>query len=121
MKLYSYWRSTTSYRVRIALNLTGIDYETVSIDLMKGEQTSDDYAAFNPIRGVPTLATDDGTTITQSMAILDYLDQIAPEPALLPTDDTNLLARILAAAMIFATDVHPVNNLKVVNRVRALS
>lgn len=121
MKLYSYWRSTTSYRVRIALNLKGLAYETVPVDLVKGEQSSEPYAALNPGRGVPTLVTDDGKAITQSMAILDYLDQVAPAPALLPTGDAFQRARILAAAMAFATDVHPVNNLKVVKRVRSLS
>ncbi len=121
MKLYSYWRSTTSYRVRIALNLKGLTYDTVPVDLLKGEQSVDPYAALNPTQGVPTLVTEDGRVITQSIAILDYLDQIAPEPALLPTGDVLLRARILAAAMVFATDVHPVNNLKVVKRVRALS
>lgn len=121
MKLYSYWRSTTSYRVRIALNLKGLTYETVPVDLTKDDQSSEPYVAINPIRGVPTLVVDDGRAITQSMAILDYLDQVAPEPALLPTGDAFLRARILAAAMVFATDVHPVNNLKVVKRVRSLS
>lgn len=121
MKLYSYWRSTTSYRVRIALNLKGLHYETIPVDLVKGEQSSAPYSALNPIQGVPTLITDDGAALTQSMAILDYLDQVAPEPALLPTTDAVQRARILAAAMVFATDVHPVNNLKVVKRVRSMS
>ena len=121
MKLYSYWRSTTSYRVRIALNLKGLHYEMVPVDLVKGEQSFASYAAINPVRGVPTLITGDGKVLTQSMAILDYLDQIAPEPALLPTNNAVQRARILSAAMVFATDVHPVNNLKVVKRVRALS
>ncbi|WP_420862550.1 maleylacetoacetate isomerase [Algirhabdus cladophorae] len=121
MKLYSYWRSTTSYRVRIALNLKGLSYETVPVNLVKEEQSSEPYAALNPIRGVPTLVSDDGRAITQSIAILDYLDQVAPEPALLPTGDAFRRAHILAAAMVFATDVHPVNNLKVVKRVRSMS
>ena len=121
MKLYSYWRSTTSYRVRIALNLKGIAYDTVSVDLVKGAQASDDYAALNPIKGVPTLVTEDGVVLTQSMAILDYLDHLVPDPALLPHDDLTLRAHVLAAAMIFATDVHPVNNLKVVKKVKSLS
>lgn len=121
MKLYSYWRSTTSYRVRIALNLKGIDYEIQPVDLLQGEQSSPDYVELNPIRGVPTLITDDGTVLTQSMAILDYLDQIAPDPPLLPQDDPINRARILAAAMVFATDVHPVNNLKVIQKLPGVS
>lgn len=121
MKLYSYWRSTTSYRVRIALNLKELDYDVVPVDLTAGAQKSDDYVALNPIKGVPTLITDTGTVLTQSMAILGYLDEIAPAPALLPQDDPEQRARISAAALVFATDVHPVNNLKVVNKVRDLS
>lgn len=121
MKLYSFWRSTTSYRVRIALNLKGIAYDTVPVDLMEGAQMADDYAALNPIKGVPTLVTDEGHVLTQSMAILDYLDHLVPDPALMPRDDLILRARVLAAAMVFATDVHPVNNLKVVKKVQSLS
>ncbi len=121
MKLYSYWRSTTSYRVRIALHLKGIDFDLEPVDLLSGEQTADAYAALNPIKGVPTLVTDDGTVLTQSMAILDYLDHLKPDPALLPQDDPTLRARVLAAAMVFATDVHPVNNLKVVKKLRGLT
>ncbi len=121
MRLYSYWRSTTSYRVRIALNLKGIAYDSIPVDLIKGEQAADDYAALNPIKGVPTLITDDGALITQSMAILDYLDHVVSEPALLPRDDLTQRAHVLAAAMVFATDVHPVNNLKVVKKVKSLS
>ncbi len=121
LTLYTYWRSTTSYRVRIALAMKGLDYTSRSVNLVDGAQSHDDYAALNPIKGVPTLILDDGTVLTQSMAILDYLDHIAPEPALLPRDNPALRARILAAAMVFATDVHPVNNLKVVHRVKELS
>ena len=121
MKLYTYWRSTTSYRVRIALNLKRIAYESIPVDLVKGEQASSDYVALNPIKGVPTLVTDDGTVLTQSMAILDYLDHLVPEPALLPQGDLTRRAHVLAAAMVFAADVHPVNNLKVVKKVKSLS
>lgn len=121
LTLHTYWRSTTSYRVRIALAMKGLDYTSRSVDLVKGAQAHEDYAALNPIKGVPTLVLDDGTVLTQSMAILDYLDHLVPEPALLPKEYLVLRARILAAAMVFAADVHPVNNLKVVNRVKALS
>lgn len=121
MKLYSYWRSTTSYRVRTALALKGLEVETIAVDLVAGAQSLPDYAALNPIQGVPTLVTDGGAVLTQSMAILDYLEQIAPTPALLPTQDPILRAKVLAASMVIATDIHPVNNLKVVKRVKALS
>lgn len=121
LTLHTYWRSTTSYRVRIALSMKGLDYTSQSVDLVQGAQTGEDYVALNPIKGVPTLVLEDGTVLTQSMAILDYLDHLVPEPALLPKDDPIRRAQILAAAMVFATDVHPVNNLKVVNRVKALT
>ena len=116
--LYSYWRSTTSYRVRIALNLKGIEYESKSVDLVAGAQRAPDYAALNPVQGVPTLVLSDGTVLTQSMAILDYLDHMVPEPALLPSDPL-LRAQVLAAAHVIAMDVHPVNNLKIVGRLKA--
>jgi len=117
MILFSYWRSTTSYRVRAALNLKGLSYETRSVDLVAGDQRSDDYTAMNPGKGVPTLVLDDGTVLTQSMAILDYLDAIAA-PKLLP-DDPVLRANVLAAAHAVALDVHPVNNLRVVGQLKA--
>lgn len=112
MKLYSYWRSTTSVRVRAALNLKGVAYEIVPVDLVKGAQKTDSYTALNPARGVPTLVLDDGTTLTQSMAILDYLDTTYPEPPLYPADPV-LRAQVDAAAHAIALDIHPVNNLRV--------
>lgn len=118
LTLYSYWRSTTSYRVRIALNLKGLPYDTVPVDLVAGAQRAPDYVARNPSKGVPTLVLDDGTALTQSMAILAYLDHIAPDPALLPGDPL-LQAQVQAAAQVIATDIHPVNNLKVVNRMKS--
>lgn len=118
IQLYSYWRSTTSYRVRIALNLKGIEYETRAIDLVAGEQRSVAYSALNPVQGVPTLVLDDGTVLTQSLAILDYLDHLQPTPALLPADPLKR-AKVLAAAHTIAMDIHPVNNLKVVGRLKA--
>ncbi|MFK7892552.1 MAG: maleylacetoacetate isomerase [Granulosicoccus sp.] len=113
MKLYSYWRSTTSYRVRAALNYKGLEYETQSIDLVAGEQSTEDYIALNPGGGVPTLMTHDGATLTQSMAILEWLEETHPYPALLP-NDTKERAKVRAAALTIATDIHPVNNLRVV-------
>ncbi len=118
MTLYSYWRSTTSYRVRVALNLKGLAYETVPVDLVAGAQRAPGYTALNPGQGVPTLVLADGTVLTQSLAILDYLDHLAPDPALLP-DGPVLRARVLAAAHVIAMDIHPVNNLKVVNRLKS--
>lgn len=115
MKLYSFSGSSTAYRVRIALNLKGVAHEIVPIDLTKGAQKDAVYAALNPIRGVPTLVTDAGDVLTQSMAILTYLDKVHPEPALLPSDPL-ARAQIEAAAQVIAADVHPVNNLKIRNR-----
>ncbi|MEM9583299.1 MAG: maleylacetoacetate isomerase [Pseudomonadota bacterium] len=121
LTLYTYWRSTTSYRVRIALAMKGIEYQSRPVDLLAGEQGAAEYVALNPVAGVPTLVLEDGTALTQSMAILDYLDSLVRDPALLPKRNAILRARVLAAAMVFASDVHPVNNLKVVNRVMDLS
>ncbi len=117
MILYSYWRSTTSYRVRIAMGLKGLSFETRSIDLVAGKQRSESYSGINPSQGVPALVLDDGTVLTQSMAIIDYLDNLIPEPAFLPTDPV-LRAKVIAAAHVIALDIHPVNNLKVVGRVK---
>lgn len=113
MKLYSYWRSTTSYRVRAALNLKGLTYETVPVDLVAGEQSAPDYLALNPGSGVPTLMLDDRTVLTQSMAILDYIDATWPAPRLVPADPMER-ARVLAVAHGVAIDIHPVSNLRVI-------
>ncbi len=117
MTLYSYWRSTTSFRVRAALNLKGVAYDIAPIDLIEGQQRGDAYAALNPGKGVPTLVLEDGTTLTQSLAILDWIETTYPEPALVPSDPL-LRARVLAAAHTLALDVHPVNNLRVVVHLR---
>ena len=116
MTLYSYWRSTTSYRVRCALHLKGLAFDTVAVDLLAGAQREADYAALNPGQGVPTLVLDDGTALTQSLAIIDYLDAIAA-PRLLPGDPL-LRARVMAAAHALALDTHPVNNLRVVQHLQ---
>ena len=113
MKLFSYWRSTTSYRVRAALNLKGVAYETEPVDLVAGAQSAPEYLALNPGAGVPTLVLDDGTALTQSMAILDYIDATWPEPRLIPADPMER-ARVLAVAHGVAMDIHPVNNLRVI-------
>jgi len=119
MRLYTYWRSTTSYRVRIALNLKGLAYEPVPVNLVASDQTAPDYAALNPGQGVPTLVLDDGTVLTQSMAILDWLEETHPVPALLPKDAIQR-AKVRAAALTIAADVHPVNNLRVIARLKKL-
>ncbi len=120
MRLYSYWRSTAAYRVRIALNMKGLDYETVPVHLLEdgGQQHAPDYVALNPSHLVPTLVLDDGTPLTQSLAICEYLDITNPEPPLLPAD-TVQRAHVKAAALVLAADVHPVNNLRVVQHLEA--
>ncbi|OWU66769.1 maleylacetoacetate isomerase [Roseovarius sp. 22II1-1F6A] len=119
MKLYTYWRSTTSYRVRIALNLKGLAYAPVPVDLVAGTHKARDYVALNPGQSVPTLVLEDGTVLTQSMAILDWLEETHPDPALLPSDALQR-ARVRAAALTIAADVHPVNNLRVVARLKEM-
>lgn len=118
MKLYSYWRSTTSYRVRIALALKGVSYETIGVNLVEGEHNDADYAALNPSQSVPTLVTQNQAVLTQSMAILNWLEERYPTPALLPQDDQQLRSQVRAAAMVIAADVHPVNNLRVVKALK---
>lgn len=119
MKLYTYWRSTTSYRVRIALNLKQVDYTSVPVNLVDGLQKAPDYTALNPSQGVPTLVLDDGTVLTQSMAILDWIEDVYPRPALLP-DSAIERAQVRAAALGIATDIHPVNNLRVVSQLKSM-
>ncbi|RTZ42561.1 maleylacetoacetate isomerase [Candidimonas sp. SYP-B2681] len=113
MKLYSYFRSSAAYRVRIALNLKGIAYETIPVHLLKdgGQQLSSDYRDLNPTGLVPTLADEDWS-VGQSMAILEYLEETHPEPALLPADAKER-ARVRAIAQFIACDIHPLNNLRV--------
>lgn len=115
MKLYSYWRSTAAYRVRIALNLKGIAHQTAPVHLIRdgGQQHAPDYTALNPMHLVPTLVLDDGTALTQSLAILEYLEETRPDPALLPQDPV-ARAQVRAAAQVTAVDIHPINNLRVV-------
>ena len=113
MKLYTYWRSTAAYRVRIALNLKGVACEHVSVSIVKGEQTGAAFTAKNPQGLVPALETGGGTVLGQSLAILDWLDATHPEPPLLPAEPL-ARARALELAHIVAMDIHPVNNLRVV-------
>lgn len=119
MILHGYFRSTASWRVRIALALKGLDVQQVAHHLRKGEQRATEYLRLNPQGLVPALELDDGRVLTQSLAIMDYLDERWPEPALLPSD-LCARARVRAAAQIIACDIHPVQNLKILDRVRAL-
>jgi maleylacetoacetate isomerase len=111
MKLYSYFRSSAAYRARIALNLKGLPYETVSIHLTKdgGRQFSPDYKAINPQMRVPALELPTGEVLIQSLAIIDYLDEVYPEPPFLPADRIER-AKVRALAQIIACDIHPLNN-----------
>ena len=111
MKLYGYWRSSAAYRVRIALNLKGLVVEEEYIHLQRNDQRSDDYLALNPQGLVPTLIHGD-VRLSQSLAILEYLDEIHPKPALLPADPPGR-ARVRQLAQVVACDIHPVDNLKV--------
>ncbi|NYT62150.1 maleylacetoacetate isomerase [Alcaligenaceae bacterium] len=113
MKLYSYFRSSAAYRVRIALNLKGVAYETVPVHLLKGggQQLSENYLQLNPNGLVPTLSDGDWS-VGQSMAILEYLEETHPEPALLPADAKGR-ARVRAIAQTIACDIHPLDNLRV--------
>lgn len=118
MKLYTYWRSSCSYRVRIALGLKGLEWDSIPVHLVKGEQRDPGYLAHNPSGFVPTLVLDDGTELVQSLAIIDYLDAVHPAPPLLPADPL-ARARVLAAAHVIAMDTQPVTNVGVVAQLRA--
>ena len=107
MKLYGFWRSLATYRVRVALALKGLKAEEISIDLLKGKQLTDDYLAVNPQGVVPALVLDqDGSPLFQSLAILEYLDETQPQPPLLPKDPRGR-ARVRGLALIAAADGHP--------------
>jgi maleylpyruvate isomerase len=118
MKLHGYFRSSASYRVRIALNLKGLGAEHLPHHLRKGEQRDPSYLAINPQGLVPTLQ-DGGTVITQSLAIIEWLEETHPAPPLLPKDPLRR-ALVRAFAQVLACDTHPVQNLKVLSRLREL-
>jgi maleylacetoacetate isomerase len=114
VKLYSYFRSSAAYRVRIALNLKGLPYEMDFVHLTKdgGRQHSAEFNAVNPAKLVPALRLDGGDVLTQSLAIIDYLDETHPQPPLLPVDPLQR-AKVRAVALTIACDIHPIDNLRV--------
>jgi maleylacetoacetate isomerase len=111
VKLYSYFRSSAAYRVRIALNLKGLAYETVSVHLVKdgGHNRRPEFRAINPQMRVPAFVTDAGETLIQSLAIIEYLDETHPDPPFLPKDPL-ARAKVRALAELIACDIHPLNN-----------
>ena len=117
LELHSYFRSSASFRVRIALNLKGLAVEHASRHLRKGEHTHADYVALNPQKLVPALVLDDGRVLTQSLAILEYLEETHPSPPLLPKDPVER-ARVRSLALIPTADIHPIQNLRVMNYLR---
>ena len=119
MKLHGYFRSSAAYRVRIALNLKGLGAEHLPHHLRKGEQCAPAYLAINPQGLVPALEDDAGVVLTQSVAIIEWLDETHPNPPLLPKDPLQR-AKVRAFALAIACDTHPVQNLKVLARLREL-
>ncbi len=118
--LYDYWRSSAAYRVRIAMNIKGIPYKSQAVHLVRdgGEQKLPSYKAVNPQALVPSLALQNGDVITQSLAIIDYLDETVPTPALLPSDPV-LRAQVRAMAYLIACDIHPINNLRILKYLKS--
>lgn len=114
MKLFSYWRSSAAYRVRIALKLKGLEYELHPLDMLAGDHKSEQYLALNPAGLIPTLQLSDGRCLTQSTAILLWLEADYPEPALLP-DDSFEQARVMSWVQTVACEIHPLNNIGVMN------
>ena len=116
MKLYTYFRSSAAFRVRIALNLKGLQYEPKFVHLPKGEHRAAGYAALNPQALLPTLE-DGAARLTQSLAIIEYLEETHPEPRLLPSDPGGR-ARVRSLSLLVACEIHPLNNLRVLQHLR---
>ena len=117
MKLYNFFRSGTSHRLRIALNLKGLDTQYIPVDLRTEQHLKDDFKAVNPQMLVPALATDDGKVLIQSPAIIEWLEEQYPTPALLPVD-AGERARVRALAAIVGCDIHPINNRRILEYLR---
>jgi maleylpyruvate isomerase len=113
MKLYNYFRSSAAYRVRIALNLKGVTWEHVGVHLLKGEQRSPEYLKLSPAGLVPSLVDDDANVVTQSLAMIEYLDDLFPDHAPLLPADSLARAQVRALSLALACDVHPLNNARV--------
>ncbi|WP_460418173.1 maleylacetoacetate isomerase [Pseudomonas sp. microsymbiont 2] len=119
MELFSYYRSTSSYRVRIALALKGLDYQAEPVNLLKGEQRGADYLALNPQGRVPALRLESGELLVQSPAIIEYLEEAFPETPLLPRAH-EARAKVRGVAAIIGCDIHPLHNVSVLNQLRQL-
>lgn len=119
LKLHSAWRASAPYRVRIGLNLKGVAYDYVPVDLVKGQQQSPEYHAVNAQDLVPALVLEDGRVLTQSLSILEWLEETQPGPALLPKDPLDRQA-VRAMATIVACDIHPLNNLRILKALAGL-
>ncbi len=111
MKLYTYFRSSAAFRVRIALNYKGLSYEPITVWLPEGQQKTDAYGQVNPQGLVPTLIID-GERLNQSMAIIEYLDEVHPEPPLMPKEPLQRV-KVRSLAQLIACDIHPINNLRI--------